>query len=107
MINSIPETVSTQYNTSARLYFEPLTLEDVLAVIEREKPQGAIVQFGGQTPLKLALELKRNGVPIIGTAPGSIDLAEGRRRFGRLLEGLGISQPRNGTALVPAEDARV
>src|SRR5712691_1272211 len=107
MINCNPETVSTDYDTSDRLYFEPLTLEDVLAVIEREKPQGAIVQFGGQTPLNLALELKRNGVPIIGTAPESIDLAEDRRRFGRLLEELGIPQPRNGTALVPEEAARV
>src|SRR3989442_6682206 len=90
-----------------RLYFEPLTLEDVLAIVEREKPQGVIVQFGGQTRLNLALELKRNGVPIIGTAPESIDLAEDRRRFGRLLEELGIPQPRNGTALVPEEAARV
>jgi carbamoyl-phosphate synthase large subunit len=107
MINCNPETVSTDYDTSDRLYFEPLTLEDVLAVIEREKPQGVIVQFGGQTPLNLALELKRNGVPIIGTAPESIDLAEDRRRFGRLLEELGIPQPRNGTALVPEEASRV
>src|SRR5205807_1113376 len=107
MINCNPETVSTDYDTSDRLYFEPLTLEDVLAVIEREKPQGAIVQFGGQTPLNLALELKRNGVPIVGTAPESIDLAEDRRRFGRLLDELNIPQPRNGTALVPEEAARV
>jgi carbamoyl-phosphate synthase large subunit len=89
------------------LYFEPLTLEDVLAIVEREKPQGVIVQFGGQTPLNLALELKRNGVPIIGTTPESIDLAEDRRRFGRLLEELKITQPRNGTALIPEEAARV
>jgi carbamoyl-phosphate synthase large subunit len=107
MINCNPETVSTDYDTSDRLYFEPLTLEDVLAVVDREKPQGVVVQFGGQTPLNLALELKRNGVPIIGTAPESIDLAEDRRRFGRLLEELGIPQPRNGTALVPEEAARV
>ena len=107
MINCNPETVSTDYDTSDRLYFEPLTLEDVLAVVEREKPQGVIVQFGGQTPLNLALELKRNGVPIIGTAPESIDLAEDRRRFGRLLDELKIPQPRNGTALVPEEAARV
>ncbi len=107
MINCNPETVSTDYDTSDRLYFEPLTLEDVLAVIDREKPQGVIVQFGGQTPLNLALELKRSGVPIIGTAPESIDLAEDRRRFGRLLEELGIPQPRNGTALVPEEAVRV
>jgi len=107
MVNCNPETVSTDYDTSDRLYFEPLTLEDVLAVIGREKPQGVVVQFGGQTPLNLALELKRNGVPIIGTAPESIDLAEDRRRFGRLLEELGIPQPRNATALVPEEAARV
>ena len=107
MVNCNPETVSTDYDTSDRLYFEPLTLEDVLAVVEREKPQGVIVQFGGQTPLNLALELKRNGVPIIGTAPESIDLAEDRRRFGRLLDELKIPQPRNGTALVPEEAARV
>src|ERR1700733_10124328 len=100
MVNCNPETVSTDYDTSDRLYFEPLTLEDVLAVVEREKPQGVIVQFGGQTPLNLALDLKRNGVPIIGTPPESIDLAEDRRRFGHLLEEQGIPQPRNGTALV-------
>ena len=107
MINCNPETVSTDYETSDRLYFEPLTLEDVLSVVDREKPQGVIVQFGGQTPLNLALELKRNGVPIIGTAPESIDLAEDRRRFGRLLDELKIPQPKNGTALVPEEAARV
>ena len=107
MVNCNPETVSTDYDTSDRLYFEPLTLEDVLAIVEREKPRGVIVQFGGQTPLNLALELKRNGVPIVGTAPESIDLAEDRRRFGRLLEELRIPQPRNGTALVPEEAARV
>ncbi len=107
MLNCNPETVSTDYDTSDRLYFEPLTLEDVLSVVEREKPQGVIVQFGGQTPLNLALELKRNGVPIIGTAPESIDLAEDRRRFGRLLDELKIPQPRNGSALVPEEAARV
>src|SRR6516225_9339329 len=107
MVNCNPETVSTDYDTSDRLYFEPLTLEDVLAIVEREKPNGVIVQFGGQTPLNLALELKRNGVPIVGTAPESIDLAEDRRRFGRLLEELRIPQPRNATALVPEEAARV
>src|SRR5438046_7318431 len=107
MVNCNPETVSTDYDTSDRLYFEPLTLEDVLAIVEREKPQGVIVQFGGQTPLNLALELKRNGVPIIGTTPESIDLAEDRRRFGRLLEELRIPQPRNATALIPEEAARV
>ena len=107
MVNCNPETVSTDYDTSDRLYFEPLTLEDVLAIVDKEKPWGVIVQFGGQTPLNLALELKRNGVPIVGTAPESIDLAEDRRRFGRLLEELKIPQPRNGTALVPEEAARV
>jgi carbamoyl-phosphate synthase large subunit len=107
MVNCNPETVSTDYDTSDRLYFEPLTLEDVLAIVEKEKPVGVIVQFGGQTPLNLALELKRNGVPIIGTTPESIDLAEDRRRFGRLLEELKIPQPRNATALIPEEAARV
>jgi carbamoyl-phosphate synthase large subunit len=107
MVNCNPETVSTDYDTSDRLYFEPLTLEDVLAIVEREKPAGVIVQFGGQTPLNLALELKRNGVSIVGTAPESIDLAEDRRRFGRLLDELRIPQPRNGTALIPEEAARV
>ena len=107
MVNCNPETVSTDYDTSDRLYFEPLTLEDVLSIVDREKPHGVIVQFGGQTPLNLALELKRNGVPIIGTAPESIDLAEDRRRFGRLLDELKIPQPKNGTALVPEEAARV
>src|SRR3970040_2005409 len=78
-----------------------------MAVFDRERPQGVIVQFGGQTPLNLALDLKRNGVPIIGTAPESIDLAEDRRRFGRLLDELKIPQPKNGTALVPDEAVRV
>ena len=103
MINCNPETVSTDYDTSDRLYFEPLTLEDVLAVLEREKPDGVIVQFGGQTPLNLALELKRNRAKIIGTDPESIDLAEDRRRFGALLVELNIPQPRGGTALAPQE----
>ncbi|HUJ41229.1 MAG TPA: carbamoyl-phosphate synthase large subunit [Candidatus Acidoferrales bacterium] len=107
MVNCNPETVSTDYDTSDRLYFEPLTLEDVLAVVAREKPQGVIVQFGGQTPLNLALDLKRNGAPIIGTAPESIDLAEDRKRFGKLLEELGIPQPANGTALSADEAAHV
>src|SRR3979490_1553663 len=106
MVNCNPETVSTDYDTSDRLYFEPLTLEDALAIVDRETPQGVIVQFGGQAPLNLALELKRNGVPIIGTAPESIDLAEDRRRFGRLLDELKIPQPKNGTALVPEAAAR-
>jgi carbamoyl-phosphate synthase large subunit len=107
MLNCNPETVSTDYDTSDRLYFEPLTLEDTLAVVEREKPQGVVVQFGGQTPLNLAMELKRCGVPIIGTSPEKIDLAEDRRRFGRLLDELNIPQPRAGTALVPEEAVRV
>ena len=107
MVNCNPETVSTDYDTSDRLYFEPLTLEDTLAVVEREKPQGVVVQFGGQTPLNLAMELKRCGVPIIGTPPECIDLAEDRRQFGRLLDQLGIPQPRSGTALVPEEAARL
>jgi carbamoyl-phosphate synthase large subunit len=103
MVNCNPETVSTDYDTSDRLYFEPLTLEDVLAVLERENPQGVIVQFGGQTPLNLALELKRNRAKIIGTDPESIDLAEDRRRFGALLAELNIPQPHGGTALAPQE----
>jgi carbamoyl-phosphate synthase large subunit len=107
MVNCNPETVSTDYDTSDRLYFEPLTLEDVLAVLEREKPQGVIVQFGGQTPLNLALELKRNGAKIIGTDPESIDLAENRRLFGALLNELKIPQPRAGTALAPQEAVQV
>src|SRR6195256_4478644 len=107
MVNCNPETVSTDYDTSDRLYFEPLTLEDVLAIVEKEKPVGVIVQFGGQQPLKLAAGLAAAGVPLIGTAPESIDLAEDRRRFGRLLDELKIPQPKNGTALVPEEAARV
>src|ERR1700691_1002356 len=107
MVNCNPETVSTDYDTSDRLYFEPLTLEDVLAVLDREKPEGVIVQFGGQTPLNLALELKRNGAKIIGTDPESIDLAEDRRRFGALLNELKIPQPRAGTALTPQEAVKV
>ena len=107
MVNCNPETVSTDYDTSDRLYFEPLTLEDVLAIIDREKPQGVIVQFGGQTPLNLALELKKNGAKIIGTAPESIDLAEDRRRFGALLNELKIPQPQGGTALAPLEAVKV
>src|SRR2546427_2614630 len=102
-----PKTVPPVTVTPNRLYFEPLNLEDVLAVIDRERPQGVILQFGGQTPLNLALDLKANGVPIIGTPPESIDLAEDRRRFGRLLDDLRIPQPRNGTALIPDEAARV
>jgi carbamoyl-phosphate synthase large subunit len=98
MINCNPETVSTDYDTSDRLYFEPLTFEDVMNVIDLEKPDGVIVQFGGQTPLKLANPLHNAGVPIIGTSPDSIDLAEDRERFGSLLTRLSIKQPPNGTA---------
>jgi carbamoyl-phosphate synthase large subunit len=105
MVNSNPETVSTDYDISDRLYFEPLTLEDVLAIVEKERPKGVIVQFGGQTPLKLAVPLWQAGVPIIGTSPDSIDLAEDRKRFGALLDELGIPTPANGTALT-LEEAR-
>ncbi|HWB83733.1 MAG TPA: carbamoyl-phosphate synthase large subunit [Bryobacteraceae bacterium] len=98
MVNCNPETVSTDYDTSDRLYFEPLTLENVLNIVDTEKPDGIIVQFGGQTPLTLALPLKRLGVPIIGTDPENIDLAEDRKLFGQLLENLRIPAPENGTA---------
>src|SRR5450432_776948 len=98
MVNCNPETVSTDYDTSSRLYFEPLTLENVLNVCDTEKPDGVIVQFGGQTPLNLALPLKRLGVPIIGTDPENIDLAEDRKLFGKLLEDLKIPSPENGSA---------
>jgi carbamoyl-phosphate synthase large subunit len=98
MVNCNPETVSTDYDTSDRLYFEPLTLEEVLNIADTEKPDGLIVQFGGQTPLNLALPLKRLGVPIIGTDPESIDLAEDRKLFGKLLDDLQIPSPPNGTA---------
>ena len=98
MVNCNPETVSTDYDTSDRLYFEPLTLENVLNIADTEKPDGVIVQFGGQTPLNLALPLKRAGVPIIGTDPANIDLAEDRKLFGKLLDELRIPCPENGTA---------
>jgi carbamoyl-phosphate synthase large subunit len=98
MVNCNPETVSTDYDTSDRLYFEPLTLENVLNIVDTEKPDGVIVQFGGQTPLNLALPLKRLGVPIIGTDPEDIDLAEDRKLFGKLLDKLKIPCPANGTA---------
>ncbi len=98
MVNCNPETVSTDYDTSDRLYFEPLTFEDVMNIVERERPVGVIVQFGGQTPLKLALPLSRQGVPIIGTSPDSIDRAEDRERFKELLQKLKLRQPENGTA---------
>ncbi len=98
MVNCNPETVSTDYDTSDKLYFEPLTLEDVLSIVRREQPHGVIVQFGGQTPLKLAVPLEQAGVPILGTPPDAIDRAEDRERFKRLLEQLGLRQPANGTA---------
>ena len=98
MVNSNPETVSTDYDTSDKLYFEPLTAEDVLAIADLERPDGVIVQFGGQTPLNLARDLERGGLNIVGTSPDSIDLAEDRKRFGALIEELGIKQPENGTA---------
>ena len=99
MVNCNPETVSTDYDTSDRLYFEPLTLEDVLEIVHKEQPAGVIVQFGGQTPLKLARDLEAAGVPIIGTSPDSIDLAEDRERFQKLLERLDLRQPPNRTAM--------
>jgi carbamoyl-phosphate synthase large subunit len=98
MVNCNPETVSTDYDTSDRLYFEPLTLEDVLEIVEVERPLGVIVQYGGQTPLKLAKALQANGVPIIGTTPDMIDCAEDRERFQKMLQDLGLKQPPNRTA---------
>jgi carbamoyl-phosphate synthase large subunit len=103
MVNCNPETVSTDYDTSDRLYFEPLTFEDVMNIVDVEKPEGVIVQFGGQTPLNLSDQLHNAGVPIIGTSPDSIDLAEDRKRFSALLKELNIPQPPNGTAVSPAE----
>ncbi|MBR6000407.1 MAG: carbamoyl-phosphate synthase large subunit, partial [Oxalobacter sp.] len=103
MVNCNPETVSTDYDISDRLYFEPLTLEDVLEIVDREKPYGVIVQYGGQTPLKLALDLEANGVPIIGTSPDMIDAAEDRERFQKLLKDLDLRQPPNRTARTDAE----
>ena len=104
MVNSNPETVSTDYDTSDKLYFEPLTLEDVLNICDQEKPDGVIVQFGGQTPLNLAADLERHGVPIIGTSPKSIELAEDRKFFSALLDNIGLKQAEAGTA-VSAEEA--
>src|SRR5687767_6368771 len=107
MVNCNPETVSTDYDTSDRLYFEPLTFEDVMNVVERERPEGVVIQFGGQTPLRLALALHRAGVPIWGTSPDAIDLAEDRRRFSVLLDELSIPQPESGTATSLAEAKEV
>src|ERR1043166_2407999 len=103
MVNCNPETVSTDYDTSDRLYFEPLTAEDVLAVIEVEQPEGVVVQFGGQTPLRLAAALADAGVPLLGTPVDAIDLAEDRGRFGALLRRLEIAHPPYGTALSAEE----
>ncbi|MBK7324947.1 MAG: carbamoyl-phosphate synthase large subunit [Propionivibrio sp.] len=107
MVNCNPETVSTDYDTSDRLYFEPLTLEDVLEIVAIEKPVGVIVQFGGQTPLKLARDLEANGVPIIGTSPDMIDAAEDRERFQKLLQDLGLKQPPNRTARTQPDALRL
>ena len=103
MVNCNPETVSTDYDTSDRLYFEPLTLEDVLEIVDKEKPLGVIVQYGGQTPLKLARALAANGAPIIGTTPDAIDRAEDRERFQQMIDNLGLRQPPNRTARTPDE----
>src|SRR6266704_488149 len=107
MVNCNPETVSTDYDTSDRLYFEPLTLEDVLEIVDKEKPYGVIVQFGGQTPLKLARDLEANGVPIVGTTPDMIDMAEDRERFQQLLNRLGLKQPPNRTARTESDALRL
>ena len=107
MVNCNPETVSTDYDTSDRLYFEPLTLEDVLEIVDKEKPYGVIVQYGGQTPLKLALDLEANGVPIVGTSPDMIDAAEDRERFQKLLQDLGLRQPPNRTARTEEDALRL
>jgi carbamoyl-phosphate synthase large subunit len=107
MVNCNPETVSTDYDTSDRLYFEPLTIEDVLEVAEREKPLGAIVQFGGQTPLKLSVPLEKAGLAVLGTSPDAIDRAEDRERFAKLIEKLGLTQPENGMARSHEEAFRI
>ena len=107
MVNCNPETVSTDYDTSDRLYFEPLTFEDVMNIVERERPRGVVVQFGGQTPLKLVVALERAGVPILGTPPDAIDRAEDRRRFADLLDGLGLAQAPGSTARSYEEAARI
>jgi len=107
MVNCNPETVSTDYDTSDRLYFEPVTLEDVLEIVALEKPVGVIVQYGGQTPLKLARDLEKAGVPIIGTTPDAIDMAEDRERFQKMLQQLGLKQPPNRTARTEQEALRL
>jgi carbamoyl-phosphate synthase large subunit len=107
MVNCNPETVSTDYDTSDRLYFEPVTLEDVLEIVAIEKPIGVIVQYGGQTPLKLARDLEKAGVPIVGTTPDAIDKAEDRERFQKMLQELGLKQPPNRTARTPEEAIRL
>jgi carbamoyl-phosphate synthase large subunit len=107
MVNCNPETVSTDYDTSDRLYFEPLTFEDVMNIVEREQPRGVIVQFGGQTPLKLVVPLERAGVPILGTPPDAIDRAEDRRRFSDLLDRLGLAQAPGSTARSFEEASRI
>ncbi|HEM8800602.1 TPA: carbamoyl phosphate synthase large subunit, partial [Klebsiella michiganensis] len=98
MVNCNPETVSTDYDTSDRLYFEPVTLEDVLEIVRVEQPKGVIVQYGGQTPLKLCRALEEAGVPIIGTSPDAIDRAEDRERFQQMVQRLNLRQPANATA---------
>ena len=107
MVNSNPETVSTDYDTSDRLFFEPLTVEDVLNVCDSVKPIGVIVQFGGQTPLNLARALENSGVPIIGTSPESIELAEDRERFRLVIDRLGLKQPPNASATCYEEARRI
>ncbi|MCB1823572.1 MAG: carbamoyl-phosphate synthase large subunit, partial [Candidatus Competibacteraceae bacterium] len=107
MVNCNPETVSTDFDTSDRLYFEPLTLEDVLEIVRKEQPKGVIVQYGGQTPLKLARPLEANGVPIVGTTPDAIDRAEDRQRFQQMITQLGLLQPPNRTAREPEEAVRL
>jgi carbamoyl-phosphate synthase large subunit len=107
MVNCNPETVSTDYDTSDRLYFEPLTIEDVLEISQREKPLGAIVQFGGQTPLRISVALEKAGLKILGTSPEAIDRAEDRERFAALIDKLKLKQPENGTARSPEEAYKI
>src|SRR5262249_38593133 len=107
MVNCNPETVSTDYDTSDRLYFEPLTLEDVLAICEDEKAEGVVVQFGGQTPLKLAVPLEKRGIKLLGTSADAIDRAEDRERFDALLTKLGLKRPRSGIAHGAEEAVKV